>query len=219
MTELKNIEDQKKEMQTNVLKSFYEQFATNQNHHQSLFIQIISAVLVVIIGYGIIYANTSSQAKIFDVTRHSDGNIVSYSIVHLIGTYAIAEFILVLLGSLILNIGYSFRRDQKVNFNIRKYYLGEDLYLKMFGDKSFDPTGKKLIFNSFLPGFNLIFVSFIYFLQIILLVSLFVAINNWQNFTFGLWTKIIIYILILLPILLSAKYLHHYFSKYKKTVR
>jgi hypothetical protein len=212
------METSKEEMRADLLKSFHDQFASNQNHHQTIFIQFISAVIVVMIGYGIVYANTGIEAKLFELTRNSTNKTESYSVIHLVGTFVISEFILVLLASLILNIGYSFRRDQKVVYNIRQYYLESELYTTIFEKKSFNPTQKKLIFDSFLPGFNLIFVCFIYFLQILLLVSLIIAVENIKSVSFTFWARIGFYCLIISPILLSAKYLQHYFKKYKKTV-
>lgn len=219
MGEIKKIESSKEEMQKDLLKSFHEQFALNQNHHQTIFIQFISAVLVVIIGYGIVYSNTTVEAKLLDLTKDAANKTQSYSVLHLVGTFFISEFILVLLASLILNIGYSFRRDQKVIYNIRQYYLENELYKTIFEEKSFNPMNKKLIFNSFLPGFNLIFVCFIYFLQILLLASLIIAIENIKSISFTFWGRIGFYCLIVSPILLSARYLQHYFKKYKKTVK
>jgi len=71
--------------------------------------------------------------------------------------------------------------------------------------------------NSFLPGFNLIFVVFIYFLQIAVLASILIVLFFLQlDLTF--WEAAGIYVLIALPILFSAKYLRHYYKKYKKTV-
>lgn len=208
--------DPKDDMKTDLLKSFHEQFATNQNHDQTLFIQFISAVLVVVVGYGIIYSGTTSQAQFYDVSRDADGDIQSYAVIHLLGTYAISQAVLVLLGSLIMNTGYTLRRDQKVVYNIRKHYLGDSLHTQIFGTKSFNPSGKKLIYNSFLPGFNLIFVSFIYFMQATLFVSIVVALRHMDNLTLNCWGWRFMYLFSVLPLLVSAKYVHHYYNKYKK---
>src|SRR4051812_39468995 len=101
------------ETQDELLKSFHEQFAGNQNHHQTLFIQFISAVFVVIIGYVFVYTNTSIDASFFSSTRDkvTGEHITSYAIIHLIGSYFLAQIILTLLCSLTMNIGYGFRRD------------------------------------------------------------------------------------------------------------
>ena len=81
----------------------------------------MSTVLVIVVGYGIVYSNTLSKSLLYDVIKNTDGNIISYSIMHLTGTYFISQIVLVLLVSLILNIGYRFRRDQKVNYELRKH--------------------------------------------------------------------------------------------------
>jgi hypothetical protein len=205
---------QQEEMQKDLLKSFHEEFSSNQNHHQSIFIQVISAVLVVIIGYGLVFANTASAALPFDVIRDG-GNITSYAIIHLTGTYLIAQFILILLGSLIMNIGYTFRRDQLVNYNIRKHYLGEELYEKTFGHRSFDPRNKGFVIRSFLPGFNLIFFSFIFVLQLLLWISVMIAFCNFKNLSHSLLCGI----LLIFPWFISLRYFQHYYYKYKKTVK
>ena len=218
----KETQKKKSEIQVDVLKTFHNQFALNQNHHQALFIQFISAVFIVVIGYGIIYSNTVSTANLFDAIRNDQGEIISYSAIHLLGTYFVSQIVLILLGSLILNIGYSFRRDQKVNYEIRKRFLNKKLYQEVFGERSFNPSNKGLIFNSFLPGFNLIFVSFIYFLQLVLLTSIFIASCYIEIFHCTFYSNvvksIITIVLLIAPILLSARYLQHYYHKYKKTV-
>lgn len=204
-----------------LLKSFHQQFAENQNHHQTVFIQFISAVFIVIVGYALVYTNTSSDAGIFNMTRDKDQNIVSYAIIHLIGSFFIAELTLTLLCILLLNIGYGFRRDQNVIYNIRKLYISDDAeYKKIFGEKSFNPTGKKLF--SYLPEFNLIFVIFMIVLHVLLIVSLFYALCHFNNFRLSLCEHWLSHSLLImsffLPLGISILAYWKYYKKYSNVV-
>ena len=209
-------ETTKEKNKDELLKSFHEQFAQNQNHHQTVFIQFISAVFVVIVGYGFVYTNTLCDADFYYVTKDDSNNIVSYAIIHLMGSFFIAELILILLCILILNIGYGFRRDQNVNYKIRKHYLSDTDYDNFFGKNSFNPQNKGLI--SFLPGFNLIFVIFILILQIFLIFSLIVALRHFDNFSLNIWDRWLLLLGIITPLVISILMLFIYYKKYSKTV-
>ncbi len=210
------------ETKDELLKSFHQQFAENQNHHQVVFIQFISAVFVVIIGYVFVYTNTSSDAMFFNVTRDNvtGEHIISYSISDLIGSYFLAQIILTLLCSLTMNIGYGYRRDQNVNYNIRKYYIEETIYTNIFGTKSFNPTKKRLL--DFLPEFNSIFVNAILIIQVFFIISIIYALCEFDNFKFYLtdnWHCLedsILIMLLVSPLLISLNLYGVFYRKYKK---
>jgi hypothetical protein len=44
--------DKKEEYKQELVKSFHQQFAENQNNHQSTFIQLLSIIITVIVGFG-----------------------------------------------------------------------------------------------------------------------------------------------------------------------
>lgn len=221
--ELKKLQTKAEENKGELLKSFHEQFAQNQNHHQTVFIQFISAVIVVIVGYALVFANTSSDAKIFDVTRDVNLKVTSYAIIHLFGSFFAAEFILTLLCIVLLNIGYGYRRDQNVIDKIRIFYMGENEHKIIFGvneRKPFKATDKN--FCNYLPDFNFIFITFIFTLQLLLITSLFYAINHFVNFNLSLadnwFLHGLLVVLIILPIIISGYSFGHYYRKYKKNV-
>jgi hypothetical protein len=157
-----------------LITSFNEQFATNQNHAQVIFIQFLTAILAVLIGYGYVYANTNASAFLFGAYKEAD-KLISFSIVHLFGAFIIAELILTMLATVILNTGYSFRRDQLVIYRIRLKYL-KDGYEDIFGKASFNPKNKTL--SDFLPEFTRSFFIGIAILQILLLISFLYAIRQ-----------------------------------------
>jgi hypothetical protein len=202
----------RKEVPDELLTSFHQQFSENQNHLQTIFIQFLSAVLVILAGYGYVFSNTLTCAEFLNVTTFPKTNTLeSYSLLHLIGSFMIAEIILGLLITLILNIGYSFRRDQIVVFNIREKYIGPELYLKIFGNKSFDPRNKPV--TTFLPEFNRNFVYAIAVIQFLLLGSLeyfLVIAKNYHFIAYGF-----ISILILLPFGWTFWVYRIYWKKYK----
>lgn len=215
------------ETKDELLKSFHQQFAENQNHHQTLFIQFISAVFIVIVGYAIVYTNTSSDAGIFNVTRDKDQHILSYAIIHLIGSFFMAELTLTLLCILLLNIGYSYRRDQNVIDKIRKYYMKEEELTNIFNisteeqDKEKPYVAKNKSWLTYLPDFNLIFVIFIIVLQLLLIISVLYAFNNFNNPEFKhccCLLCILCLLMLLLPLGISILAYCKYYKKYKKAV-
>lgn len=205
--------EDKTSFEEKLLTSFNEQFATNQNHGQVIFIQFLSAILVVLIGYGYIYANTAQTADVWDVMRDpgSRKDIISYGLIHLFGTLLISELILILLATVVLNIGYSFRRDQLVIFKLRKKALGKD-YQGIFGTMSFDPRG--LSFWDFLPEFNRMFFYGIFILQVSLLFSFYIAFGRASCWEFFSWGSLAIYPLSFFTILWTIWLYSNYYKKY-----
>ncbi|MBD1365136.1 hypothetical protein IDJ77_15070 [Mucilaginibacter sp. ZT4R22] len=203
----------KKEITEELLTSFHQQFSENQNHLQTVFIQFLSAVLVILAGYGYVYANTASNADFFNVTVFpKTTTLQSYAILHLLGSFLIAEIILGLLITLILNIGYGFRRDQMVIFNIRQEYLGDVFHLRIFGNKSFDPRNKSIYV--FLPEFNRMFVYAMALIQLLLLGSLIFALHKASLYYFGEYWYISLFIC--LPLVWTFWVYGTYWRKYKK---
>jgi hypothetical protein len=200
---------------TELLNSFHEQFAENQNHHQTVFIQFISAVIVVIVGYAIVYTNTEQNAD-FYFAKKAGHDIESYAIIHLIGSFLTAANILGLVSVLTINIGYGFRRDQKVNYNIRMQYLGEAKYMEIFGDKSFNPTGKS--FWKYLPEFNMIFTASIVIIQLYLIFSVFYALQHFKDFAINLLENPIsqglLILFIVAPVVCTILFYKRYYTKY-----
>ncbi len=204
--------DQDKQQQFELLKTFHEQFAQNQNHHQNLFIKFLSAVFIVIAAYFIVYANTQSQAEWHNIKYHANSNdILSYAIWHLIGVYFIAQIIFNIMVVIIANMAYNFRRDQKVNYAIRKEYLRLPLYTNIFGDRAFNPAN--LNFRDYQPGFHFIFFLSLLVLQSVLFISIIIksqSINGLYN-CFGL-------IIFFTPIVFTMLVYPYYYFKYKKKV-
>ncbi|MBK7374302.1 MAG: hypothetical protein IPJ02_01625 [Chitinophagaceae bacterium] len=190
-----------KEDKVEIRKSFVAQFAENQNHNQKLFIQFLSSVLFVIIGFAFVYSNTATKSGIAvyntktekgsnliipiyiqdslksinklesdspkmqidsiriypdvaNVKKNMDGAILSFSVSNLLGIYLFAEIVLLILLTIILHTGYTYRRDQQVVYRIRQTSLKGPDYFKIFGKKSYDPLNKNAY--DFLPNFNLI---------------------------------------------------------------
>lgn len=196
-----------------LLKTFHEQFAQNQNHHQDLFIKFLSAVFIVIAAYFIIYVNTQSFAKWHDSTFVANSNeITSYAIWHLIGAYFIAQIIFLIMLIVVTNMGYNFRRDQKVNYNIRIKLLAEALYKEIFNEKSFNPNNLK--FNDYLPGFHLIFSISIFLLQVLLLIT--IIFKSQSIIDLWIYPLAVFYII---PLIISPIIYFRYFLKFKDKVQ
>jgi len=95
-----------------LMKSFHEQFAQNQNHHQNLFIQVVSILLTVIIGFGYTLFN-------FKATGESNNNS-TIGLFEFTCAFAISEIILSLGIALVSNMALGYRRDQLMNTRIRE---------------------------------------------------------------------------------------------------
>ncbi len=205
------------EIKEDILKSFNTQFSENQNHQQKVFIQFLSAVLFVLVGYAYALVNTSLEADYFEVIK-KEGEIVSYAISHFIYSYLVAQFVIAILALLVLNIGYSFRRDQLVVFNLRQHYLANGEYDEIFTKKSFNP--KKLNFGNYLPGFNYIFFILLGFIQIGLFFSFYFIIIQFHNLPIFFYEySIAFYLLFLFPILLTIFHYFYYYYKYNSRIK
>ncbi|WP_108801902.1 hypothetical protein [Aquimarina sp. Aq107] len=120
------------ELKEELIKSFHEQFAQNQNHHQKLFFQILSVIVTVTVGYSYAYTmggeipNTELKPSVF---------LLSLALI-------ISTIVLGLSLVLLSNMAYGFRRDQYVNNRIRKYakLIHNENETKDIFPKSYDPA-------------------------------------------------------------------------------
>lgn len=134
-------------------KSFHSQFAENQNHHQTIFLQLLTLLLTIFAGNGYLYS------KLID---DKSFNFIVETIYFFL---LISSAILTLGMALVLNMGYNFRRDQLATCLIRKrakamtncidttYFLA-----------SFNPS-KHTGLISWVPGFQFIFFLFLFLLK------------------------------------------------------
>ncbi len=120
------------ELKDELIKSFHEQFAQNQNHHQKLFFQILSVIVTVTVGYSYVYTmggdlpSPNLKPSLF---------LLSLSLI-------ISTIVLGLSLVLLCNMAYGFRRDQFVNNKIRekaKLINNQDPNDDIF-PKSYDPA-------------------------------------------------------------------------------
>ena len=204
--------DPKEEIAGKLVTSFYDQFALNQNHGQVIFIQFLSAILAVLIGYGYVYVNTTSLAPVYEIKRKQATLLLdSYAIIHLTGTYFVVSLILTLLATVVCNIGYGFRRDQNVIVNIRKAYL-QDNYLPLFGQASFTASEKNVV--DFLPEFNRMFVFGIFTLQLLIYASFLYAALHFKNAPYFGWCPALVHFLYVFPVLWTVFIYLNYYKKY-----
>lgn len=196
-----------------LLSKFHEQFAQNQNHHQNLFIKFLSAVFVVITAYFIVYVKTQSYANWHNVTyNYENAEILSYAVWHLVGAFFISQTIFIIMSMIVLNMGYNFRRDQKVNSNIRKEYVEVSKYEKIFGSKAFNVD--KLKFWDYQPGFHFIFYFSLFFIQSLLFISILIKANSIEGLLE--WPRIIYYSI---PLIITLIIYPYYFYKFKIKVK
>lgn len=197
-----------------LLLSFNDQFSTNQNHHQSVFLQFLSAILIVLIGYGFVYVNTGSNSEIFTLKHVGDQPI--YAAFHLAGTYSISQFILTLLATVVVNIGYGFRRDQKVIYKIRTRYLSKADYINFFGKASFRPFNQS--FFDYLPEFNRMFFWGIYLLQLLLLLSFGIKLEQIDLYSGMSSLRWLYYMIYVFPFAWNTWLYCNYYKKYYRVM-
>lgn len=142
-----------------LVTSFHEQFAQNQNHHQNLFIQTLAILLSVLIGYGYLYIRVGAPKPELNITIES---LNSYLI--------IAMFLLSISIYLLSNMALGFRRDQLMAANIR---VKSGVMTKDNNDNyffgSFNPQGKTT-FIFWMPEFHIIFYFGLIAVKVLLLM-------------------------------------------------
>ena len=228
------------ELKEELIRSFHEQFAQNQNHHQKLFFQILSVIVTVAVGYSYVYTmggeipNTDSKPSTF---------LLSLALI-------ISTIVLGLSLVLLSNMAYGFRRDQYVNNRIRKQanLIHNQNELEDIFPKSYDPAWsfnkkqkdyskrlKKMPFLiritygmwiwilkrlSWMPNFHNSLFFMLALIQILLLLSyLFNPFDNIKLFNFSLpidWTFVstILAWVILTGLVLRSQYV--FYKKLKK---
>jgi hypothetical protein len=165
---------EKEKMQFELLKTFHEQFAQNQNHHQNLFIQVVSILLTVIIGFGYTLFNFKSTG---DNPSFSDIGLFEFT-----GAFIVSEIILTLGIALVSNMALGFRRDQFINAKIREYMKvtesNDQGSLNIFPE-SYNPLKNyynKFIVNNkalgldWMPNFHFIFTTILIVMQFLLVI-------------------------------------------------
>jgi len=146
-----------------IVKSFHEQFAQNQNHHQKLFLQVLAVLLTVLVGFGYLYIRVGAKQNGINVTLET-----------IYAFLAMSMFLLSLAIALILNMSLGFRRDQLVACNIR-VKIGvmkvDDKNTDSYFPSKFNPVGKTNFFT-WMPEFHQIFFVALILIKVILIGSL-----------------------------------------------
>jgi len=172
----------------NIVKGFHEQFAQNQNHHQALFLQVLTLLISVLIGFGYLYIRIGVV---------SDSNDVNVSIDTLYLHLVLAMGLLSVAIAMILNIALGFRRDQLVASNIRVMTgvmpksKSDENTKEFFFPFSFNPI-EKVSSHDWMPNFHGIFYSGIIGVKgIILLTVLLGSESNLSEVQDGSWPSVL----------------------------
>jgi len=208
-----NLEEYRQEL----VKSFHQQFAENQNNHQSAFIQLLSIILTVVVGFSFALLNfgETSTEKSFYFT------LFDFTI-----AFCIAEGILTLGFCLVVSYAYGFRRDQLVNATIReKAEITKEsssplwqIFPPNYNPKtSFD---KKKICKciSWMPDFHAIFAVVFLIMNFLVLVIYLLKIYEAKLLSTSLsidWHSFSVFIIGALFLLISYWVLCCYFKKIK----
>ena len=160
-----------------ILTSFNEQFAQNQNNHQNLFIQVVSILLTVVLGFGF-------ALSVFGGSATDKGykiELLEFSV-----AFCAAESILLLGISLVSNMALGFRRDQLVNAVIReKARVTEDTATEgrwRIFPASYNPAKgytqrrnnkERFLCLTWMPNFHVAFTSSLFGFQILIIGAYF----------------------------------------------
>ena len=213
--------DKKEEYRQELVKSFHQQFSENQNNHQSAFIQLLSIILTVIIGFGLALLNFGGTST------DKDFNLTLFEFTT---AFCIAEGILTLGFCLVIGYAYGFRRDQFVNATIREKagiteesteplwqifptnYNPKTSFLKKHNEK------KRLLFIWWMPDFHAIFAIAFMFLHLIIMIT-YILKSYIANLLFANsqidWSSLFIFVFGVIFFLISIVTLNRYFKKVK----
>lgn len=198
-----------------ILDTLHTQFAENQNHHQSLFVQFLVALLALFAGFGFVYTHTKPDIAYNQTYVEISENLIYFSNIILLSTAVIVSSVLALLNLILLNQGYGFRRDQYLNMIIRKDKLQkkyDDIFKGLY-----NPNDKG--FFDFLPNFYTIFFWFITSFQLFVLISVCSkeGLTCFENKNGSLLLFIILILLIILSLGFYVKNFCKYNSNLKKS--
>ena len=150
----------KEEIGKALVVSFHEQFAQNQNHHQKLFLQVLTILLSVLVGFGYLYMRVEAWSP--------DAFTQLVTLYYYLG---LSMILLSMAISLICNMALGFRRDQLMAVNMRVITgvmdpKSNDNYFF----KSFNPQGKTTL-RWWMPEFHRIFFFSLIFVKLLLALS------------------------------------------------
>ena len=176
------VEIEEKSIGEEIVKSFHEQFAQNQNHHQNLFLQVLAVLLTVLGGFGYLYIRVGVNSKDLNVTIET-----------IYVFLALASYLLSLSIALISNMALGFRRDQLVACNIRVksgvMAKNTDTEDDGYFIKEFNPVGKTR-YLLWMPEFHVIFFASLLVVKMLLFSSLLFSSNFFVVFSWDLNTLI-----------------------------
>lgn len=189
-----------------LLQTLHQQFSENQNHHSGLFIQILLALFSLFGVLGYVAINTKSFGLIEEAIYNDD---IPYG-----ATASLVSLVFLLLNKLVLNYGYSFRRDQMINQRIRFKYLKKDGYGEIFGEQ-YKADNKDLM--DYLPAFFSVFFWAIFMAQAILCISMFILMimSDCNNKCYSM----LFFIIVLIALCTSFIFWRKGFSKYRSNIK
>lgn len=217
-----------------IVKSFHEQFAQNQNHHQALFIQALTVLVTVLVGFGYIYIRAKmppfagiAPPVIPGVPSQSPSE-VNVTVDMLYGFLALACLLLSFGIALISNMALGFRRDQAVAANIRVLWgvMPQPLHPEKdrgfegldFFPAGFNPVGKTQFFF-WMPEFHQIFLTTLFFVKLVIVSSVIFH----PDFHMALWplatTKFfacLAFIMVIVTFVIDRVVVNWYWGKWKK---
>lgn len=144
-------------LKQSILKDLHKQFAENQNSQKKLLVSLLVIILSLVGSLGFIYTHLETS-----VVKHYINDIIILKPFVLHQALVISVILLGFICMLVVDLGWSFRRDQKLNDKIRKNGMNDCDYNEFFGN-----YGENI---ENMPDFYRIFFWFIFGFQVLFLV-------------------------------------------------
>ncbi|GEM_PF-2691103 len=170
------------ELRNTLEATFHQQFAINQNHHQDVLFKLLTILGAVILGYGYILHGYAPPTGNVDTDK-----AIQYTLSEAGVALAIAEVLLILGLALTSNMALNFRRDQLVNYKIRRrnklidspieadnIFLPTYNPLYTFASPDYKRThgkNRKLRFVNWMPEFHKIFSRIFLLFQLLCILA------------------------------------------------
>jgi len=202
------------EMRNEIELSFHKQFAENQNHHQNVLFKLLTVLAGVILGYG--YILHGYVPRLYWCIQNDS----QYETREVIFALIVSEIVLLIGLAAVSNMGFGFRRDQLVNFKIRRKHgiiarnRDEDnIFLFSYNPmhdfvvlEKDDVKVKHLRLINWMPEFHKIFSITFFIFQLICCGAFVIKTQSDSFFSFHEWLSYLSFVFPLFSFWILLKY-------------
>ena len=144
--------DEIKTMKHQLELDLHRQFAENQNSHQNIFMQMVVAFIGLFAALGYVYSHLEANV----ISQGKEEILFKPIVMHM--TITVESVLFCLMAMIVIEFGWSFRRDMCLNKKIREKAYSRDCEYNVL----FEGYGNNI---DKMPDFYGIFLGFIVFIQ------------------------------------------------------